>query len=709
MLRKWLTFGLTPEQENRYRSVHLPDDLSQAKMGIWLVFCAFAGFVFVDYKLFRWSWPFYSLTALRVVFLIFTLWMLHFVRKVKSYRSYDRGEFIWGLAVISTTFAIISTRPQAFIVHVIVVIVAIFITLLVIPNKFTNQIFVSLVFAGGEALIVAPNLWAGASKEFLSVFLSIILATAFAISTSWHLHSLRRREFLAREEEQRLLAERTRTQEELRQQREWFRVTLTSIGDAVIATDVTGRITFMNRIAEVLTGWNLGEAAQRPLTEVFHIINEQTRQKVENPVHKVLEKGNIVGLANHTLLVQSDGTEMPIDDSGAPIRDLNGQTVGVVFVFRDITERRNSEHALRESEAKANALIKYAPTGIFEIDYRGPSFINVNDAMCQILGYGREELFSMGPAALLDDNSRALFADGIRRQLAGERIEETVEYLVRKKDGTFINAILNVSVNLAGNDPGRALVVAHDVTERKRMEEELKRSRDELELRVRKRTEQLRHLSYQLLTVQERERREIAKDVHDSLGQSLAALKFRIENTIRELRREGDQYVRNSLEQIIPLAQASIDEARRIQTGLRPPILDDLGILPTLTWFCREFMKTYPAIRVDKQTDVVESEVPDTLKTVIYRITQEAMNNIAKYSGTDFVDLSLRKAAGRIKLRIQDNGQGFDPQKVPTGEDGKRGLGLTSMRERAELSGGSFHIESAMGKGTAVQVSWPLA
>ncbi|MGD0231863.1 MAG: PAS domain S-box protein, partial [Syntrophorhabdales bacterium] len=125
--------------------------------------------------------------------------------------------------------------------------------------------------------------------------------------------------------------------------------TLSRIGDAVIATDVAGRITFMNAVAEEMTGWTLEEASVRPMTEVFNIINEQTRGEVENPVAKVLRQGMVVGLANHTILVKKDGTEVPIDDSGAPIRDGDGHTTGVVLVFRDITGRREAEEALRKA------------------------------------------------------------------------------------------------------------------------------------------------------------------------------------------------------------------------------------------------------------------------------------------------------------------------------------------------------------------------
>ena len=146
------------------------------------------------------------------------------------------------------------------------------------------------------------------------------------------------------------IAERKRAEEELHRQREWLSVTLASIGDAVIATDTGGRVTFMNPVAEALTGWKLTEAWQKPVRNVFHIINEDTRHEVENPVARVLQEGVTIGLANHTLLVRKDGTEVPIDDSAAPIQEAGGKILGVILVFRDIAERKRVEAALRDSE-----------------------------------------------------------------------------------------------------------------------------------------------------------------------------------------------------------------------------------------------------------------------------------------------------------------------------------------------------------------------
>lgn len=151
-----------------------------------------------------------------------------------------------------------------------------------------------------------------------------------------------------------------------------------------------------------------------------------------------------------------------------------------------------------------------------------------------------------------------------------------------------------------------------------------------------------------------------------------------------------------------------MEEVRRIQTDLRPSVLDDLGILATLSWLCRNFEATYSHIHIEKKTQIQEEEVPLPLKTPIYRVSQEALNNIAKHSKADLVRFSLEKLGDRVELRIQDNGKGFDLGKILSQDKDKRGLGLNSMRERAEISGGTFDVETTKGKGATIKVSWPL-
>ena len=148
-----------------------------------------------------------------------------------------------------------------------------------------------------------------------------------------------------------------RKSEELRQQREWFEVTLSSIGDAVITTDTQSRITFLNPVAQSMTGWSLADAAGVALDQVFYIINEDTRLTVINPVAQVLLSGTMVALANHTALVGRNGTIIGIEDSAAPIRDTKGNIVGVVLVFHDVTERRRNEQALRDADRRKDEFL----------------------------------------------------------------------------------------------------------------------------------------------------------------------------------------------------------------------------------------------------------------------------------------------------------------------------------------------------------------
>jgi len=229
----------------------------------------------------------------------------------------------------------------------------------------------------------------------------------------------------------------------------------------------------------------------------------------------------------------------------------------------------------------------------------------------------------------------------------------------------------------------------------------------ESSLKLTRANEALRHLSSKLLSAEEEERKRIAGEIHDTLGAFLAAIKFKVEAAVQEKGKNANAAIQ-SLETIVSVIQEAVEECRRIQQDLRPSVLDDLGLLPALSSFCRMFETIYSHIRTEQTIRIEEGEIPSTLKIVIYRVAQEAMNNIAKHSRADLVRLSLEKLDRKMEVTIQDNGKGFDLEEVISQERAKKGLGLSSMRERTELSGGSFGIESIEGQGTIIRASWPI-
>jgi signal transduction histidine kinase len=217
---------------------------------------------------------------------------------------------------------------------------------------------------------------------------------------------------------------------------------------------------------------------------------------------------------------------------------------------------------------------------------------------------------------------------------------------------------------------------------------------------------ELRRLSTRLLTIQETEREHLARDLHDSIGQTLAAIKYGVEHTLAEMDDCLKPASRDRLQTVIAMAQQATEEVRRIQTDLRPPMLDDLGILATLSWFAREFEKVYSGIRIQAEFNIRETDLREDLKIVIYRIVQEALHNAAKHSHARVIRISLKKDGKRVELTVSDNGRGMALDDPTAADDVKTGLGLASMRERTKLSGGAFSLESRKGRGTRIRAIW---
>jgi len=352
----------------------------------------------------------------------------------------------------------------------------------------------------------------------------------------------------------------------------------------------------------------------------------------------------------------------------------------------EISERKRMEEALREAEQKYSRLVENSLTGIFI--NQGGKIVFANQQFAEIYGYTREEIEGIENLKLVHPEDRPIIGDRQDRRLRGEEVPSEYESRGLTKDGrTIWVSRRNTLIEYRGKPAILGNIVG--ITERKRIEESLQESQRELRL-----------LSAQLIAAQENERKWIAQELHDGIGQTLAAVKFGLERKIGQMDASlAPQGAR--LEDILSLLKNGIEETRRIMTNLRPAILDDLGILPTISWFCREFEKVYTHLRVTKETPIAEQDIPQNLKTVIFLILQEGMNNFAKHGNGDAVVIFLRRTNNAIELEIRDNGIGFDLEKT------RKGIGLTSMKERTELAGGIFTLESAKGQGTRISAKWP--
>ena len=375
-----------------------------------------------------------------------------------------------------------------------------------------------------------------------------------------------------------------RKSSELAEQREFFRVTLSSIGDAVITTDTEAKITFLNPVAEAMTGWKLDEAMGQPLEKVFNIINENSRKPALNPVTQVLRDGAVVGLANHTALIARDGTETAIDDSAAPIRDGTGKISGVVMVFHDVTKQRQAETALRESY--------------------------------QSLSEARDQL--------------------------EKRVQE------RTAELAFSN-------------------------------------------------QSLQRLSGQLLRVQDEERRRIARELHDSTGQVLAALAM----TLGQMQKDSSPANLSRFEECMQLITAATAQIRNLSYLLHPPFIDELGLASALADYAQGFEKR-SGLRIQVEFSAEVGRFDKECEIVFFRIIQESLGNIQRHSGSHEATIKIFAVGNDLVLEIHDRGCGM-PADIP----GKNfGVGIRSMQERLRPFGGTLLIQSN-GAGTMVKAVLP--
>jgi PAS domain S-box-containing protein len=526
---------------------------------------------------------------------------------------------------------------------------------------------------------------------------------------------------------------RHQLESKLRQSRQWLNTTLTSIGDGVIATDEFGLVRFINPTATELTGWRPSEAIGKSLSDVFLLVDEGSRKPIDlfrdgNNLRHEEPKNGFEGL-----LLSENGKPVPVEANLTSIQVGASQVFGMVLVFRDVTQQRETMQEIKRQADRAEALMQVASqlNSQFELQ-------TVLNTVCEITN---QTFKAAGTVVLLQTKDKATFRDraGVS-QSAEFRLYEKVRFeipsdvlltlLSREEPVIVLQDVQNypslpyfevyqrmdiktlaVAALFRGQDLIGALISAFAHESRILIEDEVALMRGlsdqaasaienaELFEQVRVGRERQRKLSKSLVDIQEAERRHIAQELHDHLGQILTGLQFMLESTKQQS--TGQQ--RSNLEEIQASVSDIIRQVREMSLNLRPSMLDDMGLIPTLIWhFDRYTSQT--GIRVNFQRKEIPERLPLEIETAAYRIIQEALTNVARHAQVTEVLVGMVVQDKTLWVEVLDNGKGF---KVSADLE-KPSSGLSGMRERASLLGGYLVVESFINQGTQIVAALPL-
>ena len=453
-----------------------------------------------------------------------------------------------------------------------------------------------------------------------------------------------------------------------------------SSDDAIISKDLNGVITSWNAGAENIFGYTSGEAVGRPVT----ILIPEDRLDEEPDILRRIRNGERI---HHyeTVRMHKSGRLINISLSVSPIIDENGEVIGASKIARDITQRRTTQIEIE----KLAAIVESSRDAIISKDLNG-IITSWNPGAEAIFGYKADEAIGR-PVTMLMPPERVDEEPGILRRIrAGERVSH-YETVRRSKDGRLIDISLNISpvYDASGVIIG-ASKIARDITEHKRLVT----------------AEREAEMMHRLVETQESERHRIARDLHDQIGQQMTGLRFKIERAASML--DAGHPALGELEALRDLAEKMDSDVSFLSWELRPTELDVLGLSDALRSFTSEWSRQYK-IEAEFHTlqTVTDEKLPTDLETSLYRITQEALNNVMKHASANKVSVLFHHSTTGISLVIEDDGKGFVPD-VKLRGPGAGGLGSVGMRERSELLGGTFEIESFPGRGTTVVCRIPL-
>ncbi len=494
---------------------------------------------------------------------------------------------------------------------------------------------------------------------------SFMLLFLFAVM-SWEVKRRIAAEILAKENEDR------------------FRLLVSGVRDfAIIRLDLESHITTWNLGAERLFGYRAAEILGQPLTQLFQACDQETP---ENHLRTALRDGYI---EDECQQLRKDGTTFWATANVSLLRNEAGQPRGYSVITRDITERRKQEEELTKREAQLNAFFSNASVGLAIID-RDLRFERINEPFSALNG--------LTPGV----NTGASVRDVV------QHLAEKIEPLIRQVINTG-TPVLNYEI--MGHVPATPGVtgwwlksffpiaregetvtqigaVVQDITPLKRAESTV------------------RWLSGRLLQLRDDERRRIARDLHDSLGQLLIAVKMNLAYLGRDASRL-DERGRNALAESRELIDSSLQEVRTLSHLLHPPMLDEVGLLPAIRWFVSGFSQR-SGIDVDLELPDTLRRLPSELETTIFRVVQESLTNVHRHSGSELATVRLEIANHHAALWVIDHGRGIPSQKLSSrSENPNVGVGILGMRERLRQLGGQLDITSSS-EGTTVHVTIPL-
>jgi PAS domain S-box-containing protein len=491
--------------------------------------------------------------------------------------------------------------------------------------------------------------------------------------------------------------ERQLAQEALEESERRFRAIYSEAGTGMSLLDLTSRRPLeSNRALQRMLGCNGDELSR---LETFHELTCPDDRAHDGAVHRELREGKrqMARMEKHYKL--RDGRNVWANVIFTVVPDSKAQPKYLIGMHEDITDRKIAEDALRASEERYRNVVETQADMICRC-LPDTTITFVNDAYCRYYGKERNEIIGRTFLEFLPVSEKPVVLTYVNSVLTNAG-SEPLEHRALKKDGTV--GWLQWTTYVVRDAHGNVIElqgIGRDITGRKLAEEALKKS----EKALRRSDEQIRNLAGKLMKAQEEERRRISRELHDDLGQSVAALSLFLSKVRRQLGSEAAAPVICDLEKVQNNVNQLADGIRHISHQLHPALLERAGLVAALKSFVREF-GDLECVNVQLNLPKRRIAIPEEIALCLYRLAQESLHNVARHSGAKHAEITLSKSRGHARLLVRDNGRGFDPEHL----DHAGGLGLVSMSERVRLLHGRFKVSTRPGKGTVISATIPFA